>query len=191
MAQRIRRHLSFANITSLTALVFAMGGTGYALTIPRNSIGGKQLRADAVTGAKVKDRSLRAKDFAPRQLPSGAPGATGPTGAAGPQGESGIQGVPGVVGKVTVYRIAFPIPDAEETGVNVKCPLGTTAIGGGSSLAVTDAADINLTVSRPFRTVGDPPAIGETFHGWRIVYSNPRGGTPQTVGHAYAVCAQA
>ena len=64
MAHRIRGHLSFANVTSLMALVFAMGGTGYALTIPRNSIGGKQLRANAVTGAKVKDRSLRANDFA-------------------------------------------------------------------------------------------------------------------------------
>jgi len=31
MAQNIRRHLSFANVASLAALVFAMGGTGYAL----------------------------------------------------------------------------------------------------------------------------------------------------------------
>ena len=37
----MRRHLSFANITSLMALVFAMGGTGYALTIPKNSVGSK------------------------------------------------------------------------------------------------------------------------------------------------------
>ena len=39
MNARIRRHISFANVTSLMALVFAMGGTGYALTIPKNSDG--------------------------------------------------------------------------------------------------------------------------------------------------------
>ena len=74
MAQRLRRHLSFANITSLTALVFAMGGTSYALTLPKNSVGSKQIRTNAVTSAKVADRSLRASDFALGQLPSGATG---------------------------------------------------------------------------------------------------------------------
>ena len=65
MAQRIRRHLSFANVTSLLALVFAMGGTGYALTLPRNSVGAKQLRADAVTSAEVKNRSSCARATSP------------------------------------------------------------------------------------------------------------------------------
>jgi exoribonuclease II len=37
MANRIRRHLSFANVTSVMALFFAMGGTGYALTCPRTA----------------------------------------------------------------------------------------------------------------------------------------------------------
>jgi len=33
------------------------------------------LKNNSVTSAKVKDRSLRAKDFALGQLPAGAPGA--------------------------------------------------------------------------------------------------------------------
>ena len=191
MAQRIRRHLSFANVTSLLALVFAMGGTGYALTLPRNSVGAKQLRADAVTSAEVKNRSLRASDFARGQLPSGPPGAMGLTGPAGPQGASGSQGAPGVVGEVTVYRLDFAIPDGEVTGVNVKCPLGKRVIGGGSSLDVQDRTDVVLTASRPFRTLGDPPAIGQTFNGWRIVYANPLRGTGHTGGLAYALCVPA
>ena len=79
MPQRIRRHLSFANVASLSALVFAMGGTGYALSIPTNSVGSAQikrsavansdLRTDAVTTAKVKNASLLAADFAAGQLP--------------------------------------------------------------------------------------------------------------------------
>ena len=191
MAQRIRRHLSFANVTSLMALVFAMGGTGYALTLPRNSVGAKQLRANAVTSAEVKNRSLRASDFGRGQLPSGTPGELGPTGPPGPQGETGSPGVGGVVGPVTVWRLDFSIQDGEATGVNAKCPPGTTAIGGGSSLDVPDRNDIVLTASRPWRTVGDPPAIGETFNGWRTVYNNPRGGvTGGTGGFAYAVCAE-
>ena len=74
MSHPVRRHLSFANITSLCALVFAMGGTSYALTVAKNSVGSAQikkgavansdLRANAVTSAKVKNGSLLAADFA-------------------------------------------------------------------------------------------------------------------------------
>ena len=127
----MRRHLSFANITSLMALVFAMGGTGYALTIPKNSVGSKQLRKNAVTGVKVKNRSLRASDFARGQLragPRGVPGAAGGpglTGPAGAKGERGLQGVPGVVGEVTVARTDFALLDNATAGESVPCPAGT------------------------------------------------------------------
>ena len=159
MAQGLRRHLSFANITSLMALVFAMGGTGYALTIPKNSVGTKQLRKNAVTGAKVKARTLRASDFALGQLPSGkpgapgAPGATGQTGPAGAKGEQGVHGLPGVVGAITVARSDFGLPDVATAGTSVPCPAGTRVIGGGSSIDATLAASdgIAATVSRPDR----------------------------------------
>src|SRR3954470_1267346 len=89
----IRRHLSFANVASLMALVFAMGGTGYALaTLPKNSVGTKQLKSNAVISSKVKDGSLKKRDFAAGQLPSG------PRGAQGAQGIQGIQGIQGVRG---------------------------------------------------------------------------------------------
>ena len=113
MAQNIRRHLSFANVASLTALVLAMGGTGYALTILRNSVGSTQIKKDgvaksdirknAVTSSKVKNRSLLAGDFATGQLPAGAPGAPGATGA------QGLQGPAGVVGAVIVKRNPLPV----------------------------------------------------------------------------------
>ena len=177
MAQRIRGHLSFANVTSLMALVFAMGGTGYALTLPKNSVGSKQIRKNAVTSAKVKDRTLRASDFALGQLPggppgapgaAGAPGATGLTGPAGAQGEQGVQGVPGVVGAVTVQRSDFGLTDNSTAGISVPCPAGTRAIGGGSSITPV-TTDGHVTISRPDRT-GAIPADGETFTGWRVHY---------------------
>ena len=110
-----------------------MGGTGYALTLPKNSVGSKQIRKNAVTGAKVKARTLRASDFARGQLPAGpsgapgAPGATGPTGPAGPagaKGAPGVQGVPGVVGAVTVQRTDFGLRRQRRPGIPSPAPRG-------------------------------------------------------------------
>jgi hypothetical protein len=88
MRARLRAHVNFANVVSLTALFVALGGSAYALAIPNNSVGTRQLRNDAVTSAKVKDRSLRAKDFRRGQLPKGPQGPVGPVGPAGPPGPS-------------------------------------------------------------------------------------------------------
>ncbi len=44
---------------------------------------GRNIAADAVTSPKVKDRSLKAKDFAPGQLPAGKDGRNGLPGAPG------------------------------------------------------------------------------------------------------------
>src|SRR5690348_15484709 len=72
-----------ALVVAVVALVLALGGTGYAAaTLPKNSVTSKQ----------VVDRSLRAADFAPGQLPPGRTGATGATGPAGPQGPAGPAG---------------------------------------------------------------------------------------------------
>ena len=80
--------------------VFAMGGTGYALTLPKNSVGSKQIRKNAVTGAKVAHRTLRASDFARGQLPAGPSGAPGlrrrRTGRPRRSRARGAQGVQGV-----------------------------------------------------------------------------------------------
>ena len=197
MAQRIRGHLSFANVTSLLALVFAMGGTGYALTLPKNSVGSKQIRKNAVTGAKVKARTLRASDFARGQLPagpSGAPGApgaaglAGPAGPAGAKGAQGVQGVPGVVGAVTVERSEFVLSDGNTSGASVLCPAGTRVIGGGSSVAPL-TADSYMTMSRPEST-GVIPDDGGTFTHWRAQYRNPAGGVNATTVQVFAICAE-
>lgn len=50
------RRPSAALIISIVALVFAMGGTGYAVAVlPANSVGSVQLKKNAVTDDKVKD----------------------------------------------------------------------------------------------------------------------------------------
>ena len=91
----LQRKLSFANITSAMALFIALGGTSYALTLPKNSVGREQLRSNAVgspeirkgavRSSDVRDRSLGVKDLSKRARES-LRGATGPAGPPGPAG---------------------------------------------------------------------------------------------------------
>jgi hypothetical protein len=63
MLTRLRPRLTFANVVSVLALFVALGGSAYAaLSLPRNSVGSKQIRRNAVTSSKVKNHSLRARD---------------------------------------------------------------------------------------------------------------------------------
>lgn len=86
-AALMRRRPSPSMVVALIALFVAFGGTGYAaLKLPADSVGTKQLRKSAVTGAKVKDFSLFTNDFAPGQIPRGPQGPAGPPGASGAPG---------------------------------------------------------------------------------------------------------
>jgi hypothetical protein len=142
----------------MLALFIALGGTSYAaVKLPANSVGSKQLKAGAVTGAKVKDRSLTAADFG-GQLPAGATGAQGPagpagpkgdtgaTGAAGAKGDQGLQGVQGIQGlkgdsggAFTFRRLAgvsSAVDSSSPKTVSATCAAGELAMGGRT---VTDA----------------------------------------------------
>ena len=102
------RRPSASLVVATVALLVALGGAGYAVvSLPRNSVGTPQLKNSAVNSAKVRDRSLLARDFKAGQLPRGGAGpagpagpvgATGPTGPAGAQGPAGEQGATGATG---------------------------------------------------------------------------------------------
>jgi hypothetical protein len=105
-------------VVACVALVVALGGTGYAaITLPRNSVGNKQLRSNAVTGAKVRNGSLAAKDFG-GTLPRGPRGAPGPPGqSASGSGSLGfasrdpvINGPAIAVGAANVDLLALGVP---------------------------------------------------------------------------------
>lgn len=96
MLSRLRARITYANVTSTMALVIVLGGTSYAaVTLPKNSVGNKQLRPNAVTTEKVRDRSLLARDFKIGELAGGTQGPAGPTGPAGPAGPAGAAGPAG------------------------------------------------------------------------------------------------
>lgn len=95
-----RPQLSYANVMSTIAVFIALGGTSYA--VARNSVGNLQLRKNAVTSAKVKDRSLRSSDLAP----SARVGSRGPRGLQGPSGPPGAGGSVGVLEAWTGLSLA-------------------------------------------------------------------------------------
>jgi hypothetical protein len=108
MLSRLRSRLTYANLIATLALFVALGGTGYAaFSLPRDSVGAREIRAravgrselrqDAVSAEKVKDASLELRDFSRdartslkgERGPAGPKGTEGATGAAGPRGEAG------------------------------------------------------------------------------------------------------
>src|SRR3954470_11383676 len=90
---KLRSRLTYANVIATLALFLALGGTGYAaLKLPKNSVGSKQIKKNAVTSTKVKNGSLKKGDFAAGQLPAGA---VGPAGRNGTNGTNGAPGAPG------------------------------------------------------------------------------------------------
>jgi hypothetical protein len=94
MKKRLHHKLTYANVIASLALFLALGGgAAWAATkLPKSSVGTAQIKANAVTGAKVADGSLLATDFKSGQLPAGPEGKAGP---AGPQGAPGAQGAAG------------------------------------------------------------------------------------------------
>jgi hypothetical protein len=140
----MRERLSI--VLSTTALAVAVlgatpiGEAALNQVVPRNSVGALQLKtgavtnrklaAGAVTGAKVRNRSLLAVDFRAGQLPAGPPGPAGPAGPAGPPGTSGLQPV-----FVTGARNSTSYKT-----LNAVCPTGKVAIGGGVAIVPASAA---------------------------------------------------
>src|SRR5690349_5516150 len=134
---RVRKHVTFANVASLMALVFAMGGTGYAISsLPKNSVGTRQLKQGAVVSSKVKDGSLKKIDFKAGQLPAGPQGIQGPKGdqgLPGNDGRPGADGKPGTFGSITVQETTATadLADGTKQSYDVVCPTGQFALGGG------------------------------------------------------------
>jgi hypothetical protein len=65
----IRARLSYANVVATLALVLALGGVSYAATkLPKNSVDTKQIKNNAVTGAKVKKHTLTGKNINLKKL---------------------------------------------------------------------------------------------------------------------------
>jgi hypothetical protein len=146
MLAYLRRHH-----IGLLALFIALGGTSYAASqLPRNSVGSRQIKANAVTEGKLAT-DVQSKLNRTVQSSPGATGATGATGAqglagpAGPQGakgETGAQGVPGpTAGAVGGF-------DTTVTPTQVN----TAGIGSATSITLAQPSKVLVIVMGTFRT---------------------------------------
>jgi hypothetical protein len=138
---RFRSHVTYANVIATLALFLALGGGAYAaIRLPKNSVTAKQIKNNAISSPKVKDRSLLAKDFKPGQLPAGA---------AGPQGPQGPHGDVGQTGPSNAYSTALGSTSSLGSGKTVgtlAVPAGAYVISAVVNTAALSSGDYTYSV---------------------------------------------
>jgi RNA polymerase sigma factor (sigma-70 family) len=99
---------TYTNTMSSLALFIALGGTSYALTLPRNSVGSAQIRTKAVGPSEIRTGAVRSRDVRNRSVGvqdlsmlareslRGRTGPTGPPGPPGPTYRAAIQATGGI-----------------------------------------------------------------------------------------------
>jgi stage V sporulation protein SpoVS len=165
-----RRLPSPALVVACAALFVALGGTSFAAytqLVPRGSVGTPQLKNNAVTSAKVRNRSLRGVDFAFGQLPAGRrgpigpQGPAGPAGAAGPAGPAGAAGAPGpsdAFGRFRNGPVDVPVTAASIAHLDVT-QAGRYVIWAKAALENTGATAARITCELRVGTDSDPAAL--------------------------------
>jgi putative transposon-encoded protein len=87
---KVRSRLTYANVLATVALFVALGGTGYAvISLPKNSVGKRQIERKAVRSPEAYNLRLRDFKKGQRAKLKGDPGQQGIQGEQGPQGEPG------------------------------------------------------------------------------------------------------
>jgi hypothetical protein len=126
MLRKLRPHLTYANVASSLALFLALGGVSYAaVTLPKNSVGSRQLKKNAVTASKIKNGSLGLGEFKNGALRKGIEGPQGEQGPQGDQGPSGVSGAHVVKGADTTIAAVGGYGTA-----TVTCPDGERVLSG-------------------------------------------------------------
>ena len=172
-------------VLSIIALFLALGGTTYALTIPKNSVGSKQLREGAVGAREARDNSLTGKDIRENTLGM-VPLARNAT-----QFQSN-DASDFLADQVTVRTRAVPIGADADTSVDAFCDSGYRAVGGGGSQGSLDEGDRTMETRPGVQAVvgGVPvsraPGTGEQPNAWH--YTGHNAGGPNDTLQAFVIC---
>lgn len=158
---RIRTTLSYANVMATLAVFIALGGSSYAaLTLPRDSVGSKQIRRNAVRSTELRDRTVRLRDLA-GSTRAALRGQQGPAGAAGrdaigyrssvtgsgAQSRGNARNVQHAAGS-NEYRLQFEPPAGSPPIASCVAVAGVTE--GTTGFASADSADGNVVVVKTF-----------------------------------------
>jgi hypothetical protein len=184
---RPRHHV----VVAYLALFVALSGTSYA--VARNSVGHKQIRTNAVRAPEVRanaignselqDNSVGGAELANGQVGTNDMAANSVDGSKVADGSLGFgDAAPGsfLGGKVTVQfeQAEADLGNGAELSLDVHCPAGQTAIGGGVRGDLTNSELTKVTASRPVVAPDNTgaPADDGTFTGWRGTFVNENNG---------------
>ena len=160
-----------ALVLACVALFVALGGTGYAaLQLPANSVGSKQIKKgavknsdianNAVTGAKVRPRSLTASDFRASSLPRGPRGFDGPRGPAGPSGSARAYGYVSAAGAVNAARSRGGATVSHVAASGIYC-ISIPGISSASSVMSVNLDFAGSATTEPPAAPGDSEGVVE------------------------------
>jgi len=141
-------------VVALLALAIALGGTSYAaVTLPRNSVGPRQIRAGAVRSSEIKNRSIALTDLSVRARRA-LRGQRGPVGPPGPAGgtTAGTGAAAGSAVALTYASSVGTVGAGEVTGATAACPAGLRVTGGGAR--IDSAGDSSVRESYPSQSNG-------------------------------------
>lgn len=182
----IRDRLSYANVMATLAFFLALSGGAYALSVPRNSVGPRQLRKNAVTNVKIKKGSLSVDRFSKKARRSltvaGAKGDPGATGDPGPTGLPGVARAYGhiVSGSLDTARDSRGIVSARAGGAYTCVKLDPSIDASKVSPIVSNefpsgfvfSGNVAIGVSQPFVNAGavcnQPNEVGVASESFRI-----------------------
>jgi hypothetical protein len=69
LGARLRARISYANVAATIALVLALTGGAYAaVTLPRNSVGSREIRTGAVGSSEIRNDAVRSRDVRDHSL---------------------------------------------------------------------------------------------------------------------------
>ena len=163
----MRRHMSYANVASTLALIFAMGGGAYAALAPvhkgvihtcyRKASGALRV-VDATARCRRREHALNFNQRGAR----GSRGATGPRGATGRTGATGKTGKTGAAGaSVSSAALAAGNATCPDGGSSFVSASGTTYACNGSATAFASVgATATLTSARNVTAVAVGPTPG-------------------------------
>ncbi|HEY3614032.1 MAG TPA: hypothetical protein VGK92_10015 [Gaiellales bacterium] len=170
----------YADVAATLALVLALGGTSYAVTVlPRDSVGTAQIKANAVTKGKLAANVRTTGPAGPRGR-DGVAGPTGPIGLTGAAGTIGLRGPAGLAGGpldpqriVHVNGQVVTVPPGQMfLNIAAPCPTGDIGLSGGYTIGGT--VHVSSSIASDFQ------------QGWQITVDNP--GMATGTAQAFSVC---
>lgn len=150
MRKRLQGRVSYANVMSTIAVFVALGGTSYALTLPRNSVGSSQLKSDSVGRSEIRRGAVRSgeiRDLSLRTYDLSRSARRALRGQQGPPGVTFFQSVNSSGGR-GVGNASSIVPNPE----------GGTLVG--FSRSVTSCVAVASLTSIPGGLTPSPPGNG-------------------------------